>query len=700
MKVAISRYLLYFIYSLVVVDSYDQHGDGYSTTSNKEPKAPRLLRKRPFKANRGGTNDRSIFAQNIQPSTHDELLVHVNDQPPATEESSTGTNNQVPSAGESLTKASHQLPFDGRLFGTSNQDPLAAEHSIGKYIQIPMSNELLAERWNQLSTTNNALRGAHYQTPGAVENSEGILKGKQSVLPKSDKLSEPGYQVSFNPDLAISNHPSLSQLPARAQNTYSPLKMTSGDQVPVTKVSGPLSGKTSLPTKLRGPSASPNFPLVKPVKPSIPRVQTTSEVNIYNKTNRPTEIYLKNDYNVMPSTSLHETKPDHSDHKMKDRFPVFGNAPNGLLPNTKPQLLQQKNVLNMGHHDVSHPSINRHSLMTDHKHIISLLQGLRSPTINNYAESYSFGSQALTTDNSNIQNQQDINRIGYPNDLRNSSPEGTQQINYRPSQVDSAGNQEPYKANIPNANEAFTPVGSSNDSTNFEIYQNNRLSPGSVLQLLPSPLGQHDYTADESGEESTLHKDGHANPALPEVLGLANGRNPQEEPGKPVRGTAFGEDHGNIYTHLSNEEGSNKNVIMEVFEQVFSADEMDTNPLVKQMHNRLESQLNTLGANALSNPSFGFLVYFLLPFAVIAVLTFTLMGVAPQYLGLMGLLIPGVIMATLVNDHGGRKTSRGRSDSYHGLLGSNGNAILNDIHRDLLAHLESYGEKFSGDMSS
>ncbi|XP_066961518.1 uncharacterized protein [Macrobrachium rosenbergii] len=701
MKVTIFRCLLYFIYSLVVVNCYDQYGNGYSAASNKETKTSRLLRKRPFQAKHGGTNDQWISRQNVQLS-NGESLVGINDQPPATEESSMGTNNQVPSAGESLMRAGQQLPvFDGRLFGTSNQDLLAAEHSKGTYNQIPVSNELLAERWNQLPKTNNVFRGAHYQSPGAVENFVGILNSKQGVLPKNDKHSRPGFQVSFNPSLAISNHPSLYQLPARAQNTYNPLKMTGGDHALATKVSGPLPGKTSLP-KLRGPGASPTFPLVKPVKPNNPQhAKTTSEVNIYNETNRPTEIYLKNDYNVMPSKSLHETKTDHSDHKMRDRFPVFRTTPNGLFPNTEPHLLQQKNVMNMGHHDFSHPSTNKHSLMTDHKHLISLLQGLRSPAINNYAESYSFGSQALTTDNSNIPNQQDINRVGYPDDLGNSSSEGTQQINYRPSQVDSTGNQEPSKPNIPTADEAFNPVSSSNDSTNFEIHQNNRLSPGSVLQLLPSPLGQHDYTADKSDEESKLHKGGHANPALNEVLGLASTRDPQEEPGKPARGTAFGEDHGNINNHLSNEEGPNKNsVLMEVFEQAFSADEMDTNPLVTQMHNRLESQLNSLGTNALSNPSFGFLVYFLLPFAVIAVLTFTMLGVAPQYLGLMGLLIPGVIMATLFNDHGGRKTSRGRSDSYHGLLGGTGNAILNSIHRDVLVHLDSYGEKFLGDMSS
>ncbi|XP_068238826.1 uncharacterized protein [Palaemon carinicauda] len=627
----------------------------------------------------------------------------------------TENRNQLPASSERFTEIRNQLPASSERFTEiRNQLAASSEHLTESRNQFPVSSERLEGSWNQPPTTGNALKGTNYQTPMAIGNLPGNVKRTQGISLKKDKHRELGTQVLSSPDPSSLTRPLIHSLPSRiAQNAHGTLMKANQDPVPSTKVSGPLSSETSLPMRIEGPQGGSNFPLIKPIKQNsshhikVNRSHVSGVSDVYSETKIPAVMYNKDDYNGIPAKTPHETKTTYSGPNTRESIPTSGDA-----LKSDPQRLQQLGV--------SRPSINRNSHTADHKHLMNLLQELRRPAIGSYPGSSSFKSQASAMGNSGILNQMNINRVGYPVELGNSrpamnidrvghpvelgnskpagtpqpnyeppKPAGMPQPNYKPPKVESTGNQ--IASNTP-IHHLSHEVASSNNSVIFENYQ-NRQPMGSVLQLLPSHLGQH-HPAGITSDKST-RQEATANPSVSEALGFPNTRQSQEAPKKPARGSAFGEDHGNILAHLSGEDGPKKNVFMEVLEHVFSKDEMETNPLVKQMHNRFESQLNTLGANALSNPSFGFLLYFILPFVVIAVLTFTLLGVAPEYLGLMGLLIPGVIVTTLLNDHGGR----GRSDSDFDLSGKS-NAVVDGIHRNLLASLDYYGGNYFSDVGS
>ncbi|KAK7082871.1 hypothetical protein SK128_026659 [Halocaridina rubra] len=164
----------------------------------------------------------------------------------------------------------------------------------------------------------------------------------------------------------------------------------------------------------------------------------------------------------------------------------------------------------------------------------------------------------------------------------------------------------------------------------------------------------------------------------------------------------FGSDGGNLMHLVTASPVDKESLIIDMFQQVLRDDETKPNPLVKQLHNRFENQVESLQLNAAESPAFAFLFYFLVPFIIIAIVTFTLMGVAPQYVGLTGLLIPLVVMASLTNPgsrSGRRKRKRRIRESSSG-ESSNYNDItdleMEDAHFDFLRHMEIFERSYLG----
>ncbi|XP_071528854.1 uncharacterized protein [Panulirus ornatus] len=148
------------------------------------------------------------------------------------------------------------------------------------------------------------------------------------------------------------------------------------------------------------------------------------------------------------------------------------------------------------------------------------------------------------------------------------------------------------------------------------------------------------------------------NTNLVTLLGLAAPGPPHDTVGNVDENHVSLIDLGTTDTH-------DPHLIMEMFEQVFSEEEMEHNPLVQRLHQRLGQQLDRLETAANNNPSVKFL-FFVIPVIALAALAYTAFGVAPEFVGLLGLFIPALIVATMTNVGVGREVrsadSSGKGD--------------------------------------
>lgn len=99
-----------------------------------------------------------------------------------------------------------------------------------------------------------------------------------------------------------------------------------------------------------------------------------------------------------------------------------------------------------------------------------------------------------------------------------------------------------------------------------------------------------------------------------------------------------------------------------MFEQVFSEEEMEDNPLVQRLQQRLALRLDHLQAAANDDPSAKFL-FFVIPIIALAALAYTAFGVAPGFVGLLGLFIPALIFVTMTDVGGGQEARNAGSTS-------------------------------------
>ncbi|XP_047485871.1 uncharacterized protein LOC125036923 [Penaeus chinensis] len=133
-------------------------------------------------------------------------------------------------------------------------------------------------------------------------------------------------------------------------------------------------------------------------------------------------------------------------------------------------------------------------------------------------------------------------------------------------------------------------------------------------------------------------------------------------------------------------------LVMEIFEHVFSEEEMRENALVRRLHDRLEHHVHRLDVSGNTN-KWAALLYFLLPLVVFAAAASVLMGVTPELVGLLGLFIPGFIILTMTSvGTGGGGSERSLSPDFVRRLNSVDN-IYSDMQKHILSFREKYGSK-------